>query len=118
MMDTPEPIQLGSVPDCLAEHVGDIQACSLASSSPGTRLNAFLPRRLEAAAVKRAGAALIDPSPWFCTATTCPPVINNIVVYCDDTHPTATYIKWLSPVMSAALEKAIGSAGSKDEKHR
>ena len=57
---------------------------------------------------QRAGAILIDPSPWFCTATTCPPVINNIIVYCDDTHPTATYTKWLSPVLSAALEKAIG----------
>jgi peptidoglycan/LPS O-acetylase OafA/YrhL len=117
MEDTPEPIQLGSVPDCLAEHVDDIQECSLARSDPGTRLDAFIQRRMEAAAVKRAGAILIDPSLWFCTATTCPPVINDIIVYCDDTHPTATYIKWLSPVLSAALERAIGSSGSAHEKH-
>ena len=110
--DTPEPIQLGSVPDCLARHLNDVQDCSLATSDPGTRLDAFIQRRVEAAAVKRAGSILIDPSPWFCTATTCPPVINNIIVYCDDTHPTATYIKWLSPVLSAALEKAVGRSGS------
>jgi peptidoglycan/LPS O-acetylase OafA/YrhL len=108
MEDTPEPNQLGSVPDCLAKYPDDIQQCSLARSNPDSRLNAFAPRQLEAAAVQRAGAILIDPSPWFCTATTCPPVINNIIVYCDDTHPTATYTKWLSPVLSAALEKAIG----------
>jgi peptidoglycan/LPS O-acetylase OafA/YrhL len=111
--DTPEPIQLGSVPDCLAQHVNDIQDCSLATSAPGTRLGAFIQRRVEGGAVKRAGAILIDPSPWFCTATTCPPVINNIVVYCDDTHPTATYIKWLSPVLSAALEKAVAPSGKR-----
>jgi peptidoglycan/LPS O-acetylase OafA/YrhL len=116
--DTPEAIQLGSVPDCLAAHPDDIQACSLATNAPDTRLNAFIQRRLEAAAVKRAGAIVIDPAPWFCTATTCPPVINNIIVYCDDTHPTATYIKWLSPVLSAALEKAIGPSGSAHERHK
>ena len=33
-----------------------------------------------------AGARLIDPSNWFCTATTCPPVIDGIVVYSDNTH--------------------------------
>jgi peptidoglycan/LPS O-acetylase OafA/YrhL len=109
MEDTPEPIKLGSVPDCLARHPADIQQCSLARDDPGSRLNAFAPRHLEAEAVQRAGAILIDPSVWFCTATTCPPVINGIVVYCDNTHPTATYTKWLSPVLSAALEKAIGA---------
>jgi peptidoglycan/LPS O-acetylase OafA/YrhL len=108
MEDTPEPNQLGSVPDCLAENPDDIQRCSLARSDPTSRLNAFAPRQMEATAVKRAGAILIDPSVWFCTATTCPPVINDIIVYCDDTHPTATYTRWLSPVLSAALEKAIG----------
>ena len=108
MEDTPEPIKLGSVPDCLARHPTDIQQCSLSRDDPGSRLNAFAPRRLEAAAVRRAGAVLIDPSVWFCTATTCPPVIDDIVVYCDNTHPTATYTKWLSPVLGTALEKAIG----------
>jgi peptidoglycan/LPS O-acetylase OafA/YrhL len=107
MEDTPEPIKLGSVPDCLAQHPADIQQCSLARDNPGSRLNAFAPRRLEAAAVQRAGAILIDPSVWFCTATTCPPVIDNIVVYADNTHPTAAYTKWLSPVLSTALENAI-----------
>jgi hypothetical protein len=106
--DTPEPNQLGSVPDCLAKNPDDIQRCALARSNPTSRLNAFAPRQREAAAAKRAGAILIDPSVWFCTAARCPPVINNIIVYCDDTHPTATYTEWLSPVLSAALEQAIG----------
>ena len=120
MEDTPEPLKLGSVPDCLAQHPTDIQQCALSRDDPDSRLDAFAPRRLEAEAVRRAGAIVIDPSVWFCTATTCPPVINNIVVYSDETHPTATYTKWLSPVLGAALEKAIDAParGSRHHEHR
>jgi hypothetical protein len=120
MEDTPEPIKLGSVPDCLSRHPTGIQQCSLPRDDPGTRLNGFPPRRLEAEAVQRAGATIIDPSVWFCTATSCPPVINDIIVYADNIHPTATYTRWLSPVLSAALNKAIGAParGSKHGGHR
>ena len=79
MEDTPEPLKLGSVPDG-RQHPTDIQQCALYRDNPGSRLDAFAPRRLEAEAVQGAGAIVIDPSVWFCTATTCPPVINNIVV--------------------------------------
>jgi peptidoglycan/LPS O-acetylase OafA/YrhL len=104
--DTPSPGRIGSVPDCLASHPSDVQACSMRRQAPTTRLSGFIQRRIEAAAVRKDGAILIDPTSWFCTATTCPPIINNIVVYIDDSHVTATYIKWLAPLMSAALKKA------------
>ena len=104
--DTPNPKRVDSVPDCLAEHPNDVQACSLSRQDPATRLDGFIQRRIESAAAKRAGATLIDPTLWFCTATTCPPVINNIVVYMDDSHVTASYARWLAPVMSAALKKS------------
>jgi len=105
--DTPNPEGLGSVPDCLAEHSNDIQDCSLSRQQPATRLNGFIGRQIDSAAAQRASAILIDPTSWFCTATTCPPVINNIVVYMDDSHVSATYVKWLAPLMSAALKKAV-----------
>ena len=105
--DTPDPQRIGAVPDCLAGHPNDIQACSLSRQDPATRLNGFIQRRIESAAARRAGARLIDPTSWFCTAATCPPVINDIVVYMDDSHVTASYVRWLAPVMSAALKKAV-----------
>ena len=105
--DTPNPERAGSVPDCLAGHPDDVQACSLSRQDPETRLDNFIQRRVESAAARRAGATLIDPTPWFCTTTTCPPVINDIVVYMDKSHVTATYIRWLAPVMSAALKSAV-----------
>ncbi len=106
--DTPSALALGSIPDCLAENLGHIMRCSLQRANPSTRLEGMIQRSVEATAVRAAGATLIDPTKWFCTATVCPPVINNIIVYSDSTHTTATYIKWLAPVMSTALLKATG----------
>jgi len=105
--DTPNPGHVGSIPDCLARNPNNVQACSLSRQDPNSRLDAFIVRRTEAAAVKQAGATIIDPTSWFCTATTCPPIINDIVVYMDDSHTTTTYIKWLAPLMSATLKTTI-----------
>ena len=106
--DTPNPEKVGSVPDCLAKHPSNIQACSLDRQQPTTRLEGMIQRKVENAAVTAAGARLIDPTNWYCTATTCPPVINGIVVYADNSHTTATYTTWLAPVLSAALKKITG----------
>ena len=103
--DTPNPGAIGSIPDCLAEHPNAIEKCALPRHAPATRLDAMIQRRVESAAVAGAGATLLDPTSWFCTATVCPPVINNMVVYEDDSHVTSTYATWLAPVMSAALAK-------------
>jgi peptidoglycan/LPS O-acetylase OafA/YrhL len=105
--DTPSPNNVGSIPDCLARNASNIQSCSLPRMAPTTRLNGFIQRRVEADAVKRAGATLIDPTTWFCTTSVCPAVINDMIVYADNSHTTATYVRWLAPVLSAALKRAI-----------
>jgi peptidoglycan/LPS O-acetylase OafA/YrhL len=105
--DTPNPGNVGSIPDCLAKNVNRIQSCSLPRMAPATRLGGFIQRRVEAVAAKRAGAIVIDPTSWFCTASVCPAVINDMIVYADVSHTTATYVRWLAPVLSAALKKAI-----------
>ncbi len=106
--DTPNPEKVGSVPDCLALHTKDIQACALDPKVPTTRLQGMIQRKVQVAAASKAGAKLIDPTDWYCTATTCPPVIDGIVVYADNSHTTATYTNWLSPVFDAALKKLTG----------
>jgi hypothetical protein len=85
-----------------------VQACSLARSDPSARLAGMIQRTTESTAVAQAGATLIDPTSWFCTATTCPPVIANQIVYADNSHITATYAKWLSPLLTDALRKITG----------
>jgi peptidoglycan/LPS O-acetylase OafA/YrhL len=105
--DSPSPEKDISVPDCLARHADDIQQCSLRTKDPTTRLSAFIPRRAESAAARSAGATVLNPTAWFCTAWICPTVINNMIVYADGSHTTATYVSWLAPVMSAVLKKAV-----------
>jgi peptidoglycan/LPS O-acetylase OafA/YrhL len=109
LQDTPNPGDTGSIPDCLASHPRSIQKCSLARRAGSTRLEGMVARSLEADAVHNAGAAVIDPVGWFCTATVCPPVIDNMIVYADGSHVTATYATWLAPVLATALDAAAGS---------
>jgi hypothetical protein len=106
--DTPNPQKIGPVPDCLALHSKDIQACAMDRKQPSTRLEGMIQRKVENAAVTEAGAKLIDPANWFCTASTCPAVIDGIVVYSDNSHVTATYTSWLAPVLGQALVKITG----------
>ena len=45
----------------------------------------------------------VDFTDHFCSATSCPPVIGNIVVYRDNSHITTTWAKHLEPVLEAAI---------------
>ena len=45
----------------------------------------------------------VDFIDQFCSATSCPPVIGNIVVYRDNSHITTTWAKHLEPVLEAAI---------------
>jgi peptidoglycan/LPS O-acetylase OafA/YrhL len=108
LADTPSPQRIGSIPDCLAKNSDHIQACAMVRSDPSTRLGSMIQRTNETAAVSQAGATVLDPTSWFCTATTCPPVIANQIVYTDNSHITATYAKWLAPLLTSALTKITG----------
>lgn len=50
---------------------------------------------------------LIDPVPWLCTATFCPPVIGNVLVYRDSNHMTTTYAQTVAPLLDDALTKEV-----------
>jgi len=39
----------------------------------------------------------------FCSATSCPPVMGNIVVYKDNSHITSTWAQHLEPVLDSAI---------------
>jgi peptidoglycan/LPS O-acetylase OafA/YrhL len=108
LADTPNPQKIGSIPDCLAKNVNNVQACSMSPTDPSTRLASMIQRTTETAAVVQAGATVIDPTDWFCTATSCPAVIASQIVYADNSHITATYANWLSPLLSASLAKITG----------
>jgi hypothetical protein len=56
-----------------------------------------------ATALGQLGVKVIEPVSWFCTATLCPPVVGNIMVYKDDSHLSTAYSQALAPVLGEQL---------------
>jgi peptidoglycan/LPS O-acetylase OafA/YrhL len=84
-------------PNCLARHEQEVQACSALPDRYYRSMNTA-----EALAAQHSGARYINVMPWFC-ATTCTDIIDNIIVYKDSDHITATYSRYLENEIAAAL---------------
>ncbi len=95
----------GDVPDCLSTHLDDARACSVPT---GAAIN-YLGSTAEALAVQKAGGDYVPTAPWVCTKDTCPVIAGNLLMYRDDNHLTATYAKWLEPVVAATLDAELKS---------
>jgi hypothetical protein len=54
-----------------------------------------------------AGVSFVDFTDYVCEPTTCPPIIGNVYVYRDFNHPTATYMRTLSPIVEERLLAAL-----------
>ena len=100
LADTPSPAAVGSVPDCLSEHSTDIERCAIPRAQAGLDSAG---RQAEITGAERAGAAVIDPTPWFCTAASCPAVVQDVIVYEDSSHISATYALLRAPELRRAL---------------
>lgn len=55
-----------------------------------------------------ANTSFVDLSDFFCTETTCPPVVGNVLVYMDDNHVSDTYMATLAPIVQQKLLDALG----------
>jgi peptidoglycan/LPS O-acetylase OafA/YrhL len=106
MGDTPSPAKIGSVPDCLSQHTSNIQKCNVPRSTAGLTAAG---RVNEMQAAQSAGATVIDPTPWFCTASVCPVVVQNVIVFADDTHMSETYGLLLAPELGNKLLSALAT---------
>ena len=59
------------------------------------------------AAAETPGASVVDLSDLYCTPTTCPAIIGNVVVYRDTTHVTATWARTLAPIIGRTVDAAM-----------
>jgi peptidoglycan/LPS O-acetylase OafA/YrhL len=105
MGDDPYP-QLNT-PDCLSQNLTNTPVCSIPKHYPYYNPGGITQEKAVAAST---GAGYVDTDPWFCIATTCTPIVGNILVYRDDNHITATYANWLTPVIGADLLVATDGA--------
>jgi hypothetical protein len=99
MSPTPKS-DLTDVPDCLSAHLQDVQSCT---TTTATSVNAA-GYAAEQSAVRAAGGAYIDVTPWVCTTATCAVVVGNLLVYRDDNHLTTKFVSWLTPIIAAELD--------------
>jgi len=94
------PYQSGDTTECLSQHLHDPGACVVDSQAAITNADR---RRAIATALRARGVTLIDPLPWFCTATACPVIVGDVLVYRDASHLTATYARMLAPLLSEQI---------------
>jgi peptidoglycan/LPS O-acetylase OafA/YrhL len=105
LRDVPHPATtVQDVPTCVAQHRHELTACE------GTRSSWMHEDPLADAvrALKSDQAVVANLTDWFCTKTTCPPVIGGAMVYFDGSHITATYARTLVPVLEPIVAKAMG----------
>ena len=98
------PWTAGDVPDCLAVHLGDATACATGQANA---IKQPARRAATLAAMEKAGATVLDPTPWFCSAEgSCPTVVGNLLVYRDAHHMTTEWAKLLAAVLGPKLPTA------------
>jgi hypothetical protein len=94
-----------NVPGCLSVHLASATACTVALSQ-----GVDVPGKVaEEGASAAAGGSYLDPDPWFCTSTTCAVMVDNLLVYRDDNHMTATYASYLGPAVIDELGLVLHS---------
>jgi peptidoglycan/LPS O-acetylase OafA/YrhL len=107
IQDPPLPTNI-IVPECLSTYLSDYRRCSYTQkvgfgSAMGSR---------EQKAAAATGAALIDLTSAVCPGTgNCPVVINNMIVWRDQHHLTATFSTSLGPVIDEQLTAILNQWG-------
>jgi peptidoglycan/LPS O-acetylase OafA/YrhL len=99
------------IPDCLSAHLSDLLHCDFSRAGHrigGGGLDGVLPYRGEEAAVTAAGGTYADVVPWFCTAHVCLAVVDNLLVYRDNSHITVPYATYLAPLVADEITLALG----------
>lgn len=94
-----------NVPYCLSRHREDVRECET------RRAKAFGkdPGIVERTAAELLGATLIDVTPLMCPGDPCPVVLNDVIIYRDSHHMTATFAASLGPLIEPALLTALES---------
>jgi len=92
------PLQPVDPPTCLAQHLDDVQTCSVPVK--GATVTPWSVAEKQAAAAS--GARYVDVTPWFCSSV-CTAIVSHYVVYEDTFHMTADYAIYLERVLGQSL---------------
>ena len=96
------------VPGCLTENRRRMDRCAPGDASPELSEVEETIRRV----VFDRGVGFIEPRKWLCTDGYCPPVVGNLLVYRDQSHLSATFVEWLTPVVAAVVTPVVNHLAS------
>jgi len=86
------------VPECVSDNRSSLDECAF------DRNEIMAENTAEVIAAEQTGVQLIDLTDWICSRDLCPAVINDLMVWRDTHHLTATYARYLAPVLAYELE--------------
>lgn len=88
----------GSIPKCVAEHMRHLRRCAFSKHDGLPH-----PDAVRAAVRGVAGVRLIDATSRLCVGRLCPAVIDDVLVYREQGHLTATFAAALAPWLTRKL---------------
>jgi peptidoglycan/LPS O-acetylase OafA/YrhL len=89
------------VPACVSDNRSRLDECAF------DRSEIMAENTAEVVAAEQTGVQLIDLTDWICGQDLCPAVINNLVVWRDTHHLTATYARYVAPALAYELEEYL-----------
>ncbi|GAB6900099.1 acyltransferase family protein [Kineosporia succinea] len=89
------------VPDCVSGNLQNLLRCSVPVAK------AFANAGVVEAASRAVRVPMVDASEQLCTATTCPAVVGDVVVYRDEHHLTATFARSTAPFVGQELKRVV-----------
>lgn len=97
MLDSVYPLH--DVPQCVTQHLGDVRQCMAHG-----RVD-WVERRHDVVAhtLSNARVPVVEPEPWQCANGQCPVIVGNILVYRDSRLMSASYSRWLAPLVQPLL---------------
>jgi hypothetical protein len=103
--DVPTPAR--SAPTCVALHPSNVQHCDTALSA-AIRLPAVKAQERDLA--EREHVNWVDPTSWFCGPTTCPVIVDNLLLYRNIAHIEPAWSRFISPVLDDAITPIMTGA--------
>jgi hypothetical protein len=97
------PVSQQHVPICLSGNANSVQNCNF------LREVAFNPQTYEVlkGVWSSETSRFVDLTDWFCTAQICPVVIDNMVIYRDESHISSAYALALTNVLQREIDFSL-----------
>ena len=96
------------VPTCISRNRNQIDLCAPGDAEPRLIEVEETIRRI----IVDRNVGFIEPRRWLCVDGYCPPIVGNLLVYRDQSHLSATFVEWLTPVLADVVTPIVDTFSS------